>query len=349
MNFQIITLIVLAAGLTLILYFQNRKPKADQGMKIMLEWLKEMRGSTESMQKRLDERLGETNKTISEGMSQTNRAVNERLDTAAKVISALQKELGGMTQIGPDIRKLSEVLSSSKLRGNFGEEMLEELIKQVLPASSYSFQYRFKSGDVVDAVIKAGGQLLPVDSKFSMENYRLYIEAKTEDAAEGLKKSFFKDVKKRVEEIQKKYILPQEGTYDYALIFIPSEGILGEVLSDANMSAFFREKNVYPVGPSSFYHNLQMVLRSLRGEKMNEEVALALQMITGIRQESEKFGRNLEILGNHIKNAGNSMGIVGNDFSKLKTSIQNAASMQLVEKKQSALNIPQKVDERNNV
>ncbi|OGE79317.1 MAG: hypothetical protein A2751_04985 [Candidatus Doudnabacteria bacterium RIFCSPHIGHO2_01_FULL_46_14] len=334
MNLQIIILAAVIVGFGVVAYFMNRKPKEDEGMKVMLEWLKDMRESSESLQKRVDERLGESSK-----------AVNERLDNAARVISALQKELGGMTQIGPDIRKLSEVLSSSKLRGNFGEEMLEELIKQVLPASAYSFQYRFKNGDVVDAVIKAGGHLLPVDSKFSMENYRLFMEAKTDEAAEGLKKSFFKDVKKRVDEIQKKYILPQEGTYDYALIFIPSEGILGEVLSDASMTTFFREKNVYPVGPSTFYHTMQMVLRSLRGERMNEEAALALRMLAGIKQESEKFGRNLEILGNHIKNAGNSMGLVGNDFSKLKSSIENAASLQLTEKKQPTLEIKDSVDQ----
>jgi len=342
-NFQIITIIILAFGFAMILYLQSRKPKQDEGMKVMLEWLKEMRGSSETMQKRLDDRLGETNKVISSSIAETNKAVNERLDTAAKVISALQKELGGMTQIGPDIRKLSEVLSGSKTRGNFAEEMLEELIRQVLPTSAYHFQYRFKSGEIVDAALKVGDHLLPIDSKFSLENYRLYIEAKTDDAADGLKKALLKDVKKRIDEIHKKYILTQEKTFDFALMYVQSEGVLNEILKDGITMAYAREKKVYPVGPNNLYHNLQMLLVSLKGQQINEAAAHILQMITGIKQESDKFGRNLDVLGSHIKNAGNTMGVVNNDFGKLRTTIQNAASLKL-ETKQPVLEIP-KVDQ----
>lgn len=343
MNFEIILLFILGTGIAAVLYFLTRRPKQDEGMKVMLEWLKEMRGSTETMQKRLDDRLGETNKTISSSISETNKAVNERLDTAARVISALQKELGGMTQIGPDIRKLSEVLSGSKSRGNFAEEMLEELIRQILPPSAYNFQYRFKSGEIVDAALKVGDHILPIDSKFSMENYRLYIEAKTDDAADGLKKALLKDVKKRIDEIHKKYILPQEKTFDFALMYVQSEGVLNEILMDAPAMAYAREKKVYPVGPNNLYHNLQMLLVSLKGQQINEAASHILQMITGIRQESDKFGRNLEVLGNHIKNAGNTMGVVNNDFGKLRTSIQNAASLKL-ETNQPALEINKAVE-----
>ena len=340
MNFQIVILIVFVAGFVALIYFQKRRPKQEEGMKVMLEWLKEMRGTTESLQKRLDERLGETNKTLSENITKTNQAVNERLDNAARVISALQKELGGMTQIGPDIRKLSEVLSGSKSRGNFGEEMLEELVRQVLPPSAYNFQYRFRNGEIVDVVLKVGDHLLPIDSKFSMENYRLYTEAKTDDAADGLKKNLLKDVKKRIDEIHKKYILPQEKTFDFALMYVQSEGVLNEILKDAGTLAYTREKKVYPVGPNNLYHNLQMLLVSLKGQQVNEAAAHILQMISGIKQESDKFGRNLEVLGNHIKNAGNTMGTVNNDFSKLKTTIYNAASLKLTEGQKAVLDSP---------
>ena len=162
-----------------------------------------------------------------------------------------------------------------------------------------------------------------------MENFRLYKEAKTDDAADGLKKTFLKDVKKRVDEIHKKYILPQENTFDFALMYIPSEGVFSEVLDDNATLSYAREKKVYFVSPNTLYHHLQIILLSLKGQKINEAAQHILAMISGIRQESDKFGRNLEVLGNHIKNAGNTMGTVTNDFVKLKTSITNASSLKL--------------------
>jgi DNA recombination protein RmuC len=236
-----------------------------------------------------------------------------------------------MNQIGPDIRRLSEVLASPKARGNFGEEMLEGMLEQVLPKSSYQAQYKFKNGEVVDIIVRVGEKILPIDSKFSMENFRLYKEAKEDEAAENLKKAFLKDIKKRVDEIHKKYILPQEGTFDFALMYIPSEGVFSEALEDVTTITYAREKKVYFVSPNTLYHHLQIVLLSLRGQQINQTAERILAMIGGIKQESDKFGRNLEVLGNHIKNAGNTMGTVSNDFVKLKASIGNAATLQLEE------------------
>ncbi|MDP3740722.1 MAG: DNA recombination protein RmuC [bacterium] len=322
MDLQIITILVLAAGIGLILYFQTRKPKADQSMQMMLQLL-------ESLQKRVDSRLGENTKALSESISQTNKNINERLDNAARVIGSLQKELGSMREIGPDIRRLSEVLASPKARGNFGEEMLEQLIRQVLPSNVVEFQYRFRSGEIVDAIIRIGERILPIDSKFSLENFRLYKEAKTEDAAADLKKSFLRDVKKRIDEIAKKYILQQEGTFDFAFMYVPSEGVFSEILEDATINSYAREKNVILVSPNNLYHQLRLTLTYLSREKINRVAHELLSMIKGIRQEGDKFGRNLDVLANHLKNAGNTMGVVSNDFVKLKSTINNAANLEL--------------------
>lgn len=318
MNFQIITILILLVGFTALLYFQTRKSRGDDTQKLLLEWLKEMRASQEGMQKRLDERLGESGK-----------AINERLDKAAQVIGLLQKELGSMREIGPDIRRLSEVLASPKARGNFGEEMLEQLIRQVLPSNVFEFQYRFRSGEIVDAIIRIGERILPVDSKFSLENFRLYKEAKTDEAAADIKKSFLRDVKRRIDEIAKKYILPQESTFDFAFMYVPSEGVFSEILDDATVNSYAREKNVILVSPNNLYHQLRLTLTYLSREKINRVAHELLSLVKGIRQESDKFGRNLEILANHIKNAGNSMGTVSNDFAKLKGAIGNAANLEI--------------------
>ena len=320
---------VLLAGFGLLLYMllqlkkQSEKPVDDGGIKVMMEWMKEIKQGTEA-----------TREGMQKSINDTNKAINERLDNAGRVIAALTKELGGISQVGPDIRRLTETLASPKLRGNFGEEMLENMLSQALPNSGFKIQHKFNNGEVVDAIINVGEKILPIDSKFSMENFRLYKEATTDEAAEALKKTFLKDVKKRVDEIHKKYILPQENTFDFALMYIPSEGVFSEVLDDSTTLTYARDKKVYFVSPNTLYHHLQIILLSLRGQKINQAAQQILAMISGIKQESDKFGRNLDVLGNHIKNAGNTMGTVSNDFIKLKSSIANASSLKLDEAKE---------------
>ncbi|MDP2933505.1 MAG: DNA recombination protein RmuC [bacterium] len=324
--FLYVLIVILLAGFGILLYFlldlkkRAEKPADDASLKVMMEWMKEIKSGTET-----------TRESMQNTILETNKSIGERLDNAGRVISALTKELGQMSQIGPDIRKLSETLASPKMRGNFGEEMLENLLSPILPRSHYEFQYKFKNGEAVDAIVRVGEKILSIDSKFSMENYRLLKDAKTDDASEALKKTFLRDVKKRIDEIHKKYILPQENTFDFAMMFIPSEGVFSEVLEDLGTSAYAREKHVYLVSPNSLYHSLQIIMLSLRGQKINEAAQQILAMIAGIKQESEKFGRNLDVLTTHIKNAGNTMGTVSNDYLKLKSAISNAAGLKLAD------------------
>jgi DNA recombination protein RmuC len=338
-----IIIALLVAGFGVLLYLlldlkrKAARPTDDASLKVMMEWMRDIKQGTDITRDQVQKNINETNKSI-----------NERLDKAATVIGALQGKLGEMSQIGPDIRRLSEVLAGSKSRGNFGEEMLEGMLTQVLPRSSYQSQYKFKSGEIVDVVIRVGEKLLPIDSKFSMENFRLYKEAREDDAAENLKKAFLRDIRKRIDEIHKKYILPQEGTFDFALMYIQSEGVFSEALEDAATLDYARNKKVYFVSPNTLYHHLQIVLLSLRGQQVNAAAEQILRMVAGIKQESDKFGRNLGILSSHIKNASNTMGTVGNDFTKLQSSIENAAQLQLEEEKEEAALIAPGINKEQN-
>jgi DNA recombination protein RmuC len=317
---------IMIVGFGILLYFQLRKKeepkKEDEALKIMMEWMKEIKHETVSSKERTEENIKDLNK-----------AVNERLDNAGRVIAQLTKELGGVSQIGPDLRRLSETLASPKMRGNFGEEVLENMLNQVFPKEFAMYQYRFKNGEVVDAALKIGELTLAIDSKFSMENFRLYKEAKTDESAENLKKAFLKDVKKRIDEIHRKYILPQEGTYDFALMFIPSEGIYLEVAEDLATCAYARDKKVVLVGPNTLYLTLQTFLVSLRGQQINKAAQQVLAMINGIKQESDKFNRVLDTLANHVKNTNNTMGTAIDSYTKLKSQISNASNLQLEDKK----------------
>ncbi len=319
-----IIIVILVAGMGFLGYLlmqlkkSHEKPADDSAMKVMMEWMKEMKQSTEN-----------TREGMQKSIDETQKAINERLDNAARVIGGLSKELGGISQIGPDIRRLSETLASPKMRGNFGEEMLENMLSQILPKNGYQIQYRFKNGETVDACIFVGDTILSIDSKFSLENFRLYKEAKDDSSAELLKKAFLKDVKKRVDEICKKYILPQENTFDFALMYVPSEGIYQEIIEAGDLIDYCRTKAVIPVSPNTMYIYLRNIILSMRGQEINKKAQEILKMITGIKTESEKFGKNLEVLGTHIKNAGNTMGTVTNDFVRLRGNIQNAANLEL--------------------
>ena len=323
MNTQAILVIlsvIIAGFVAMILVFRSllTKPKDSEALNVMMEWMKEIKSGTET-----------TKMSMENAIKETNKAINERLDNAGRVIAGLSKELGSMGQLGPDIRRLSETLASPKMRGNFGEEVLENMLNQVFPKEFCKFQYRFKNGEVVDAAVKVGDLLLPIDSKFSMENYRLYKEAKSEEAIEDQRKLFLKDVKKRVDEIHRKYILPQEGTYDFALMFIPSEGIYLEVAEDLPTCAYARDKKVVMVGPNTLYLTLQTFLVSLRGQQINKAAQQVLAMINGIKQESDKFGKSLDTMANHVKNTNNSMATVVDGYAKLKSQIVNASNLQL--------------------
>lgn len=328
--YAIIGLLIAGFAVLIAVVFSLKKkleqPKDNESLKMMMEWMKDIKSGTDA-----------TRDTVQKTINDTNKEINQRLDNAAKVIGDLQGRLGEMSQIGPDIRRLSEVLASPKARGNFGEEMLENMLSQVLSKNSYKSQYKFKNGEIVDMIVMVGEKILPIDSKFSMENFRLFKEAKEDSAAENLKKAFLRDVRKRIDEIHKKYILPQENTFDFALMYIPSEGVFHEALEDMATMEYARNKKVYLVSPNTLYHHLQIILLALRGQQVNEVAEQLLHMVGGIRQESDKFGRNLGVLANHIKNAGNTMGTVSNDFAKLQTSIQNAATLQLEETKLSEL------------
>lgn len=315
-----ISALLLISVVYLILTLRKKPSESNdnEAMKLMVEWLKDIKSD-----------IAQDRDLTQKNIHETNKQINERLTEAARVIGGLQGKLGEMSQIGPDIRRLSEVLASPKARGNFGEEMLETLLSQVLPKHSFKAQYKFKNGETVDMAVFVNEKILAIDSKFSMENFRLYREAKEDDSAENLKKAFLRDVKKRIDEIHKKYILPQENTFDFAIMYIPSEGVLLEAIEDISLTEHARNQKILMVGPNTLFYQLQIILNSLRGQKINEAAAKLMQMITGIRQESDKFGKNLGVLANHIKNASNSVGTVTNDYNRLHSSIYNAASLEV--------------------
>lgn len=303
-----------------------KEKKEDKSQEVLMKWLQEMRGS-----------LDKNTETLEKKLESTNKAINERLDNAAKVIGMVGKEVGQMSEIGRSMKELQDFLRSPKLRGNIGEQVLRELLGQFLPKQSFHMQYRFRTGEIVDAAIKTESGIIPIDSKFPLENFRNMNKAETEAERKSFQKEFVRDVKKHIDNIARKYILPEEGTIDYALMYIPSEPVYYEIMSNApELSDYSHQKRVLPVSPSTFYAFMRAILMSFEGKKIEETARAILAALRGIKGDSEKFGEALRVLTKHINDTKNTADVVNSRYVALSGKIESAQGLKVKEKESLA-------------
>lgn len=266
---------------------------------------------------RPDDTLKEWLKSQQRSGAENARAINERLDAAARVIMGVQKGLGEMAEIGRGMKDLQEFLRSPKLRGNIGEQVLKELLGQMLPKQSFHLQYGFKSGAVVDAAVTTSSGIIPIDSKFPMDNFRKMSAAQTDAEKKIFEKEFIKEVKQHIDSISSKYILTDEGTIDYALMYIPSEGVYYEAVNSPEIFDYASKKRVLPVSPMTFYAYLKAILMSFEGQKIEERARKILSGIKSVEKDYQKVGDSLSVLSRHLQNAYNQMSSVSTGFDNL--------------------------------
>lgn len=321
-------------GFLILFYLLNKRLSELNSKKTddtLLEWLKSMQSSVESTNKTLNDALRDTQKNIATTLQSNTKALNERLDNAARVIAGVQKNIGEMSEIGRSMKDLQEFLRSPKLRGNIGEQVLKELLGQMLPKQSFFLQYGFKNGAMVDAAIKTAAGIIPVDAKFPMENYRKLAKAQSESERKMLQREFIKDIKRHIEDISKKYILTDEGTIDYALMYIPSESVYYEIVnSDSDLIDYSHTMRVLPVSPTTFYAYLRAILMSFEGQKIEARAREILQAIRAVQKDYTKVDENLSVLGKHIGNSYNMMSTVTTSFSQLGQKITATQSLEKV-------------------
>lgn len=274
-----------------------------------------------------DEALMEWLKTQQKDSQATSRAINERLDRAARVIAGVQKNIGEMSEIGRGMKDLQEFLRSPKLRGNIGEQVLKELLVQMLPKQSFNLQYSFKSGAKVDAAIKTTAGMIPVDAKFPMENFRKMMAAKTDKEKKAFEKEFIRDVKKHINDISSKYILTEEGTIDYALMYLPTETVYYEVVNNSELFDYAGKKRVLPVSGTTFYAYLKAILMSFEGQKIEAKARQILAAIRAVQKDYNKVEDNLSVLGKHIQNAYNQMSNVLSGFTLLGQKLSSTQAL----------------------
>ena len=313
-------LVILVGGLIVLGFLINRR---------LTEVIEKQKPSDELLQviKMLQEGSKEDRKVLLESLQKNTQALNERLDNAARVIAKVQKNIGEMSEIGRGMKELQEFLRSPKLRGNVGEQVLKELLSQMLPRQSFHLQYTFKSGEKVDAAIKTSAGMVPVDSKFPMENFRKMMSAKSEAEKKPYEREFVRDVKKHIEAISKKYILTEEGTIDYALMYIPSEAVYYEIVNNPDLFEYAGAKRVLPVSPTTFYAYLRAILMSFEGQKIEAKAREILAAIRAIQKDYNKVEDNLSTLQRHLNNAYNMMGNVLSSFARLGQKIVSTQSL----------------------
>jgi DNA recombination protein RmuC len=237
-------------------------------------------------------------------------------------------ELGRVQEIGHAMKDFQDFLRSPKLRGNIGEQVLRDLLDQVLPKKNFFLQYQFKEGQMVDAIVRTKQGIIPIDSKFPMESFRRISQAKPEEK-EGFEKEFIRDIKKHIDDIARKYILPQEGTVDFALMYIPSEPVYYEItLNQPELLDYGYSKKIYFVSPNSFYYFLKIIMVGLEGVRIEEASKKILAGLKAIQQESMKFGDELNTLTSHIDHAKTTSERVQNRYGRLIGKIEDLGSLE---------------------
>lgn len=265
-----------------------------------------MTGTLEEFRKSVKDKMELQNNTLSSNFSNVSNA----LQSVSKQYGEIKQSTEEMKNLSQSFLKLEELLRSPKLRGGIGEVMLEEILRQILPSQNYQMQYTFKSGEKVDAAVKTSQGILPIDSKFPLENFRKMYEATTDEDKKLYFKTFISDVKKHIDAISKKYILQDEGTFDFALMFIPAENIYYETIiksenqnEDKSLNAYCIEKRVFATSPNTLYSHLSLVVMGLKGMQVEEQAKEIMQNLDRLKKDLGIFEKSYELLGKHMKDA----------------------------------------------
>lgn len=328
---ELLTISLILFGFIVILFVLNKKlsdlnSKKDDGS--LFEWLKTMQTSLDATNKTLNEAMRSNSSDMVKTLQENSKQLNERLDKAAAVIKDVGKEVGQMSEIGRSMKELQEFLKSPKLRGNIGEHVLKDLITQMFPKQSFHLQYEFKSGNKVDAAIKTDAGILPIDSKFPMENFQRIIKAENEAEKLHMQKEFIRDVKKHIDDIAKKYILPDEQTMDFALMYVPSESVYYEVVNESEIMEYAKRARVYIVSPSTLYAHLQTILLAFEGKRIESRSKEIFKLLRALQIDYCKVEENLDVLGKHLNNASSQFSNVTIGFTKFGQKLQSTKMLE---------------------
>ena len=314
--------IVLALLLARVLRELNglRGQDASPGLLILQNQLDalrdQMRASLEGGRLEIDRRLEETNRVVGE---------------VRRGLGAVDNQVRSVSDAARDLRRLQELLRSPKVRGGIGEFLLGDLLGQVLPEANYTLQHEFSGGERVDAVLRVGQGLVPVDAKFPLENFQRLRAADGDDSRRDARRAFRTDVRRHIDAISKRYIRPEEQTYEFAMMYIPAEAVYQEVLhqeGDDGLDLFHYAltRRVVPVSPQSFYAYLQVIVLGLRGLSIEGRAQEILERLGMIHNRLERFSDSFDVTVRHLSNAHRQAEEAGRRLARLETAFSDLSS-----------------------
>lgn len=306
-------LIVAVLILLLFVYSLSRSMKSTSGQ------IEEVRKSQTDNQalSLMQQQIGQLTQQVNQQLQSMSSQFQKTTGDIGQALGSVQSHLGKVEVTtrevldkAKNISSLEDLLRAPKFRGGMGEFFLGDLLAQILPPGHYTLQHRFKSGEKVDAAIKIGPSIVPVDAKFPLENFKKYIQEAEGKEKDVLRRKFIVDVKKHIDDIASKYILPDEGTYDFSLMYIPAENIYYETIikdeafgEERSIYSYAVERRVIPVSPNSFYAYLQVIVFGLKGLEIEKSAKEIYQALTRLRGDLARFQGDFQTLGTHLTNA----------------------------------------------
>ena len=298
---------------------EPEKGADETGLKLILEQVNEL-------SRTVDHKLGESAKQMNESVRFQSSESSKIIRDITERLTRLDETNKQVVSFADQLQSLQDILKNPKQRGILGEYYLETLLKNVLPPGSYQMQYPFKDGTIVDAAVFVKDKVIPIDSKFSLENYNRLSEEKDPTERERLEKTFKADLKNRIDETSK-YVKPSEGTMDFAFMFIPHEAIYYDLLV-AQVGAVkvntrdlieyaFKEKHVIIVSPTSFLAYLQTVLQGLKALQIEESAKEIRKNVEDLQKHLRSYEEYHQKLGNSLTTTVNHFNASGKEFKKI--------------------------------
>jgi DNA recombination protein RmuC len=297
--------IACAAALVVAIALLRRRPATDPALMRELGELRARLDALAGQQQAIPQTVASLTESVSRQLQQSGTAVGEVRDRLGHLAAATER----LQAVGQQVAEVQELLRVPKLRGTLGEVWLEELLRQVFPASQFTMQYTFPSGERVDAVVRVGDRLLPVDAKFPLEAFQRMLAAEG-DAAGRERRAFARSLRARIDEIADRYIRPDAGTFEFALMYLPSEAIYHECVirgeggdDGAGVIAHAMDRRVIPVSPQTFYAYLSSILHGLKGLRVEARAREILAGLGALRQDLDRLGDAYGTLGTHLGHA----------------------------------------------
>ncbi len=333
-----IALVAAAVGAAAVLLVLSRSRESAARLDRLLAETARAREASQSVDRRFDELRGAVEARVGgveHRLDTGQRSIAEHLGRSGTLLQEVGEKLGRLHEasqkierLAGEVTRLEDLLKPPKLRGTLGEMFLEQALAQALPPGSFATQHPLGDGVVVDAVVFVQDRLVPIDSKFPLENYRRSREVEDEGERRRARSQFGRDVRKHVDAIAEKYIRPASGTCDFALMYVPAEAVYAEIAADGEETAladYATAHRVIPVSPRLLYAYLSTVALGLRGIALQENAREVHQNLADLARLWERVGGPLEKLGGHLVNASRQYEETSRAFERFTSRLETIA------------------------